>query len=147
MAHPRRFSDTAAADLRRRYEAGATMRELAAEHGCGVATVKRALCRVGTTWRPPHRFTREHGDRGRQTNGAIRKAAALRRGREIVRLRLAGEKWIVIAMAMGVSSLWHGSVRKSAEVALIADNADAETWARVFPQSRRHRPAQHKEAA
>lgn len=149
MAHPRRFSDAAAADLRRRYEAGATLRELARETGQGVSVVHRTLLRVGTPMRPAH-YRAAPGRKAEPKAAACvtRAEKALERGREIVRWRLAGEKWIVIAHCLGLGAHAGSDLMASARRALITDGADAETWARVFPRAAgRHRPIQQREAA
>ncbi len=50
-ASARRFDDVAAADLRKRYEDGATLAQLADDHGVTFDTLKRALKRAGATLR------------------------------------------------------------------------------------------------
>lgn len=133
------FDAAAAADLRRRYEAGATLTVLATETGCDVGAVRRALLRAGTVMRPRNCFTSSQGRAAAAAANVVRTSRALARGRDIVRRRLAGDKWVVIAADLGSDLGTGSSLLGCARRALIADNADDATWAAVFPRAARHR--------
>lgn len=53
QAKPPRFSPEQAADLRRRYDAGATLSELAVQEGASVNGVQTAIRKAGGTFRRP----------------------------------------------------------------------------------------------
>ena len=54
------FDDDQAMQLRREYEAGATLQELGAKYFCRHPTVSRAIKRVGGKTRPHHVKTNKH---------------------------------------------------------------------------------------